>query len=183
MTAEIDRLIMKVYETNLMKKDAEIKALQSQMNPHFLFNTLGTIESLAAMQGDSRNIRMICRSLAQMLRHNISGASFSTLGEEVLQIEQNLFIQKIRYGSRLEYEIKVEAGLENMRIPKLLFQPIVENGITHGIEGLRRGGELIYVRSYVLRDFIISWILDLAVMLGGAFFVYSQLKDIMLQHK
>ncbi len=142
MTLEIDRLIRKVYEAELKKKDAEIKALQSQINPHFLYNTLGSIESLAAVQGDNKRIRDICHSLAQMMRYNVNGGSFSTLGEEIQQIKQYLMIQQIRYESRLAYDIRVEPELETMRIPKLLFQPIVENSIIHGIEGLRRGGKI-----------------------------------------
>ncbi|WP_256761906.1 sensor histidine kinase [Cohnella sp. WQ 127256] len=142
MAMEIDRLIKKVYETELNKKDAEIKALQSQINPHFLYNTLGTIESLAAVQGEDKSIQEICHSLAQMMRYNVNGGSFSTFAEEIQQIKQYLKIQQIRYGARLQYEIEVESALESVRIPKLLFQPIVENSIIHGIEGLRRGGQI-----------------------------------------
>ncbi|QGQ95945.1 sensor histidine kinase [Paenibacillus psychroresistens] len=157
MTREIDRLIVKVYETELKKKDAEIKALQSQINPHFLYNTLGTIESLAAIQGDNKSIRDICHSLAQMMRYNVNGGSFSTLGEEIQQIKQYLMIQQIRYESRLTYDIWLEPELESMRIPKLLFQPIVENSIIHGIEGLRRGGQIwIKVVSLNEHDVVIS---------------------------
>ena len=64
MANEINRLVVKVYETELVKKDAEIKALQSQINPHFLYNTLGTIDSLATMHDDQR-ISVISRSLAE----------------------------------------------------------------------------------------------------------------------
>ncbi|MDQ0897811.1 MULTISPECIES: sensor histidine kinase [unclassified Paenibacillus] len=142
MTHRINHLVVQVYETELLKKDAEIKALQSQMNPHFLYNTLGTIESLAPVQGEGQMISVMCRSLAQMLRYNINGASFSTLGEEIEQLEVYLSIQKIRYETRLEYNIIVDPELTKMRIPKLLFQPIVENSIIHGIERSRKGGTI-----------------------------------------
>ena len=142
MTHRINHLVVQVYETELLKKDAEIKALQSQMNPHFLYNTLGTIESLAPVQGEGQMISVMCRSLAQMLRYNINGASFSTLGEEIEQLEVYLSIQKIRYETRLEYTIIVDPELTKMRIPKLLFQPIVENSIIHGIERSRKGGTI-----------------------------------------
>ncbi|MDG0812789.1 histidine kinase [Cohnella rhizosphaerae] len=79
MAKEINRLIMKVYESEIIKKNAEIKSLQSQINPHFLYNTLGIIDSLSAIDGDAR-ISFISRSLAKMFRYNISGEDISTMG-------------------------------------------------------------------------------------------------------
>ncbi|QHT61330.1 sensor histidine kinase [Paenibacillus lycopersici] len=142
MASEIHSLIRQVYESELKKKDAEIKALQLQMNPHFLYNTLGTIESLASIPGSEEMIGDICRSISSMLRYNISGGRYASIGEEMKQIRQYLSIQKIRFGSRLEYELRVDEQLSSVSIPKLLFQPIVENSIIHGIEGMRRGGKV-----------------------------------------
>ncbi|CAM4217982.1 two-component system sensor histidine kinase YesM [Paenibacillus endophyticus] len=139
MAREIDRLIVKVYETELVKKNAEIKALQSQINPHFLYNTLGIIDSLSTMDGDGR-VSMISRSLAKMFRHNISGQPVSTLEAEMTQIRLYLSIQKIRFDARLDYSIYLEPGLEDVPIPKLLFQPLVENSILHGIGPSVEGG-------------------------------------------
>ncbi|QHW33738.1 sensor histidine kinase [Paenibacillus rhizovicinus] len=140
MVSETDSLIRQVYESELKKKDAEIKALQLQMNPHFLYNTLGTIESLASIPGSERMISDICRSISSMLRYNINGGRYAAIEEEMKQIRQYLSIQKIRFGRRLDYELNVDPKLSSVSIPKLLFQPIVENSIIHGIEGLRRGG-------------------------------------------
>ncbi|MDF2836520.1 MAG: sensor histidine kinase [Paenibacillus sp.] len=139
MAKEINRLIMKVYETELVKKDAEIKALQSQINPHFLYNTLGIIDSLSSMDGDGR-VSAISRSLAKMFRYNISGQAISTLEAEIAQIRLYLSIQKIRFDARLDYSIYLEPGLETVPIPKLLFQPLVENSILHGIGPCVEGG-------------------------------------------
>lgn len=139
MAKEINRLIMKVYETEIVKKNAEIKALQSQINPHFLYNTLGIIDSLSTMDGDGR-VSMISRSLAKMFRYNISGQPISTLEAEIAQIRLYLSIQKIRFDARLDYSIYLEPGLEEVPIPKLLFQPLVENSIIHGIGPSVEGG-------------------------------------------
>lgn len=139
MAKEINRLIMKVYETEIIKKNAEIKALQSQINPHFLYNTLGIIDSLATMDGDGR-ISLISRSLAKMFRYNISGQPISTLEAEMAQTRLYLSIQKIRFDARLDYSIYLEPGLEDVPIPKLLFQPLVENSIIHGIGPSVEGG-------------------------------------------
>lgn len=139
MAVEMNRLVKKVYETEIVKKNAEIKALQSQINPHFLYNTLGIIDSLSAMDGDGR-VSMISRSLAKMFRYNISGVDISTLEKEVQQIRMYLSIQKIRFDTRLNYSIYLEPGLEEISIPKLLFQPLVENSVNHGISRSVEGG-------------------------------------------
>ncbi|MBW7457979.1 sensor histidine kinase [Paenibacillus sepulcri] len=148
MAREINRLIMKVYETELVKKNAEIKSLQSQINPHFLYNTLGVIDSLSSMGGNER-VSIISRSLAKMFRYNISGNDISNLGAEIQQIRLYLSIQKIRFDSRLDYSIYLEPGLEDIPIPKLLFQPLVENGVLHGISRTIEGGT---IRVEVARD-------------------------------
>ncbi|KRE48758.1 cache domain-containing sensor histidine kinase [Paenibacillus sp. Soil522] len=173
MANEINRLVVKVYETELVKKDAEIKALQSQINPHFLYNTLGTIDSLASLHED-RRISIISLSLAKMFRYNISGGNMSTLWAEIQQIELYLSIQKIRYESRLDYSIDIEPGLEQMRLPKLLFQPLVENSIIHGIENMPSGGCIrIQVASIDERD------VEIRVWNNGEAIQESKLQKIM----
>jgi two-component system sensor histidine kinase YesM len=132
MAREINRLIMKVYETELVKKNAEIKTLQSQINPHFLYNTLGIIDSLSSMEGDGR--------VSLISRYNISGEDISTLEAEMQQIRLYLSIQKIRFDSRFDYSIYLEPGLEAIPIPKMLFQPLVENSVLHGISHSVGGG-------------------------------------------
>lgn len=172
MANEINRLVVKVYETELVKKDAEIKALQSQINPHFLYNTLGTIDSLATVHDDQR-ISVISRSLARMFRYNISGGNMSSLEAEIQQIEMYLSIQKIRYDSRLNYSIHIEPGLENMMIPKLLFQPLVENSVIHGIENMQAGGIIrIRIVSIHERD------VEIRVWNNGQAIPESKLKEI-----
>ncbi|MFR9708099.1 sensor histidine kinase [Paenibacillus sp. MB22_1] len=139
MTREINRLISKVYESEIVKKNAEIKSLQSQINPHFLYNTLGIIDSIASVNGDDR-VSTISRSLAKMFRYNINGNDVSNLAAEFQQIRLYLSIQKIRFDSRLDYSIYLEPGLEKVPVPKLLFQPLVENSVNHGISPSIEGG-------------------------------------------
>ncbi|HEY0828166.1 MAG TPA: histidine kinase, partial [Bacilli bacterium] len=133
MTREIKRLIAKIYETELIKKDAEIKALQSQINPHFLYNTLSTLDSLVALHGDAR-IGLISRGLGEMFRYSISGSGFATVDDEINHVKLYLSIQQVRYEDRLNFSIEVEPGLGEVPMPKLLLQPIVENAVKHGIE-------------------------------------------------
>ncbi|MFD0710662.1 sensor histidine kinase [Paenibacillus sp. GCM10027626] len=133
MTTEIRALITKVYETELLKKEAELKALQSQINPHFLYNTLGTIDSMASINGEPR-IGYICRALGGMLRYNLNGGSTATIQEEVTHLEQYLSIYRLRFASQFQYTIEVEERLKQLTVPKFLLQPLVENAIIHGLE-------------------------------------------------
>jgi two-component system sensor histidine kinase YesM len=133
MTAEISSLISKVYETELLKKEAEIKALQTQINPHFLYNTLSTIDSISSIDGDER-VSFICIALGSMLRYNLNGGSLATVQEEITHLNQYLSIYQIRFANQFAYEIEVEPGIEDIIIPKFLIQPLVENAIIHGLE-------------------------------------------------
>ena len=136
MAREIRSLIAKVYETELLKKEAEILALQSQINPHFLYNALGTIDSMAAIHNDPR-ISVISSGLASMFRYSVSGGQTADAAEEIRQIELYLAIQQVRYGDRLSCSVELEPELAGVRMPKLLLQPIVENAFVHGIERKR----------------------------------------------
>ncbi|WP_168123469.1 sensor histidine kinase [Paenibacillus sp. HB172176] len=141
MASEINSLIVKVYETDLVKKDAEIRALQSQINPHFLYNTLGIIDSLATLHEDER-ISLVSSSLAKMFRYSVSAGHMSPLHAEFNQIETYLAIQQIRFMDRLSYSVHVDKEMRNVLVPKLLFQPLVENSILHGIDQSVDGAEI-----------------------------------------
>ncbi|WP_308635845.1 cache domain-containing sensor histidine kinase [Paenibacillus silvisoli] len=133
MTSEISTLISKVYETELLKKEAEIKALQSQINPHFLYNTLSTIDSISSIHGDER-ISYICMALGKMLRYNLNGGSIATIKEEMDHLNQYLSIYKIRFPEKFHFEIMTDDQIESLILPKFLIQPLVENAIIHGLE-------------------------------------------------
>ncbi len=147
MVSEIDHLVDKIYEVELLRKDAEIQALQLQINPHFLYNALEMIDSVASIEGQEL-ISRVAQSLASMFRYNISGEQFSTLNEEIEQIRLYLQIQKFRYEDRFGYAIDMDPSLANTMLPKLILQPLVENAIKHGIENQLSDGYLsIAVRS------------------------------------
>jgi len=150
MAAEIKALIVRVYEADLVKKDAEIRSLQSQINPHFLYNTLGIIDSLATLQEDER-ISLISRSLAKMFRYSISAGRLFTLQAEMRQIELYLYIQQQRFSDRLHYSIEIDDDIYDIRVPKLLFQPIVENIFIHAFDGMTTQGE-IRIRAWRVSD-------------------------------
>ncbi|BBH24557.1 sensor histidine kinase YesM [Paenibacillus baekrokdamisoli] len=159
MIREIDSLVEKNYEAELLKKDAEWIALQAQINPHFLYNALGTIDAIAAIDGNEQ-ISFISQSLGGMFRYNISGGQYATLREEVHQVRLYLSIQQIRYEDRFTYTFDIEPDLEQIKLPKLILQPIIENTFKHGIEQLRRGGMITIMAKSLDREWVFIQISD-----------------------
>ena len=142
MTDRIDVLIKKNKEEQENFRKAEMKALQAQITPHFLYNTFDTIIWLAEEE-DTERVVQITKAFSEFLRISLSrGHEWITVQQEVDHIKNYLTIQKIRYNDILNYEIYVDEALANTRIIKLLLQPLVENAIYHGIKNKRGRGHL-----------------------------------------
>lgn len=115
-------------------KESQIQALQSQINPHFLYNTLDCINWKAQMDGNKEVAEMI-RILGKFFRSNIEvKGEFTTLKEEIENVELYISLSKLRFGSRLHCYIDISEELYPCHIIKLLLQPLVENSIKHGLE-------------------------------------------------
>lgn len=158
---EIGVTAAKKEKTELEKslKEMELKALQNQINPHFLFNTLNTIEMLAMMEG-AKQTPIIVHSLAQLFRHNLfSGSCMVTVRQEMDSVDSYLNIQKFRFGSRLKVTKRISSNLLDCKIPVLTLQPLVENAIIHGIEPLEKNGLLI-LEGFSEKDNIIFQVTD-----------------------
>lgn len=142
MVSKINSLIETVYETRLLQKESEYEALQAQINPHFLYNTLDTICWQAKLQ-NNEDIFRTTYSLASLLRASVGNqAPFVTVKEEISYIQDYLNIQKARFRDNVEISIAVAPELETMQVPKLILQPVVENAFIHGLEKKRRKGKL-----------------------------------------
>lgn len=140
MLNQINRLINEKYKMKLVCREAQLKALQAQINPHFLYNTLQTIGSMAYEEG-IEDLEQAAKALSDMLRYSIkSGGDIVTVGDEIKNVKDYLYIQKLRYEDKLDYHIKLSDEIYSIRIPKLIFQPIVENSVVHGIEPLKKPG-------------------------------------------
>lgn len=141
MIYQIQRLLSEVYQERLraerltiQQKDAEFKMLASQINPHFLYNTLETVRMRARRSGQ-RDIEEIVQMLAKIMRSTLqAGGSEIALHSEVELVEHYLKIQQYRFGERIRYSIYVEEGLRELQILPLIMQPVVENSIIHGLE-------------------------------------------------
>lgn len=141
MTETIRNLIDEVYLADIQKKDLELKqqqaqlhALHSQINPHFLFNTLESVRMRSLIKGEKETARMV-HHMAKMFRKSISWNQHDvTVKEELELIESFLQIQKYRFGEKLHYRIEVDPSTLMYRIPKMVILPFVENASIHGIE-------------------------------------------------
>ncbi len=123
-------------------REAELKALQSQVNPHFLFNTLNTIARLALLENAPRTQEVVY-ALSDLLRNNLRNIDeMVTVGEEVQYINNYLLIQKMRFGDRIQTAISIPEELLEQKIPVMTLQPLVENAIIHGLEPKRDGGNI-----------------------------------------
>jgi two-component system sensor histidine kinase YesM len=135
----------KVKEQENLKK-AELRTLQAQINPHFLYNTLDTIIWMAESKKTTQ-VKEIVQALSAFFRISLSkGRDWITIGEEIERTQNYLIIQKMRYHDILDYKIEVDDGVANYTVLKLILQPLVENAIYHGIKNKRNGG-VIYIRA------------------------------------
>ncbi|MFC3748131.1 sensor histidine kinase [Paenibacillus sp. GCM10012306] len=147
MVQRIKSLINDVYASTLKQREAELKTLQAQIRPHFLYNTLNTICWEAEKKGDKEIADMVY-SLSQVFRLSLNdGRDTFTLEQEMELVTNYLFLQKNRFRDRFQFEISLEDSLEGYIVPKLLLQPLAENAVIHGIEPLSGSG-LIAVRAY-----------------------------------
>jgi two-component system sensor histidine kinase YesM len=137
-----------VYEIRLKEMDSEFRALQSQINPHFLYNTLESINCLAQIK-DEKEISEMIRGLARMFRYTRDNTKAITLADELNHVRDYIFLQALRYEDKFTIEYAVPDELLGLRVIKLMLQPLVENAIHHGIEKISGKG---FIRISARRD-------------------------------
>ena len=134
-------------------REYEIKALHSQINPHFLYNTLDTIIWMAEFK-DEKKVIAITKALANFFRISLSnGNEMILLKDEIKHVQEYLFIQKQRYEDKLSYSFHIDETLLSAEVPKIIIQPVVENSIYHGIKNIPGNG-LIEIDVYKKDDSI-----------------------------
>lgn len=141
LTGHIFQMQNTLYEEEICKKEAELSALQSQINPHFLYNTLECIWSIAYANGNME-IVSISTSMAKIFRYSISGGNLSSVQAEIDCIRDYMNIMDIRYMDKFSTSIEVDASLMEKPILKMILQPIVENAVYHGLEPMEDPGVL-----------------------------------------
>ncbi|MEH7107423.1 sensor histidine kinase [Bacillus sp. JJ1764] len=145
MRANLRQLVMEIKqksELDKLLKELELKSLQNQINPHFLFNTLNTVSKMAYLEDADQTSRLIV-AVAAILRYNLGDFNrASTLQEEVRIVEEYFFIQQTRFGERIQFITEIEKECLDIEIPRLILQPLIENAFIHGVESYEEKGEI-----------------------------------------
>ncbi|GMQ58558.1 sensor histidine kinase [Vallitalea sediminicola] len=149
MMYEIDDLVSREYKAIIEKQKAEYHALQSQIQPHFLFNTLNGLIGLNRL-GERKKVEETIINLTGMMRYILNQQDTSSLEEEFRLLERYCSLQKVRFGERINYRLELQSELRDIQVPKLLLQPLVENAIIHGLEPMQESGKL-QVKAFIIK--------------------------------
>jgi two-component system, sensor histidine kinase YesM len=142
MMNTINELMVESRQAVLKQKESEIRVLEAQINPHFLYNTLDSINWLA-IEKEEHQISEMLKSLAQILRYSIKDSNkMVTINEELNWMKKYIFLQQYRFNDSFTCDVQYDDHVINKRIYKLLIQPFIENSIIHGFSGISKGGKL-----------------------------------------
>lgn len=159
MAAEIKKLLEDIRDNEMQKRKSEMDFLRAQINPHFLYNTLFSIQCMIELKKNDQAVLMMA-AFIDLLKKTLSvDTDFITLKEEFESTEKYLALQQIRYGDKVHYECEMGAETEQCLVPALIIQPIVENAIFHGIEAKEEAG-LIIVESVVSEGALLITVSD-----------------------
>lgn len=150
MARNIKSLIQEVYERQLSERETELTALQAQLNPHFLHNTLDTIYWKTYLEGDMETAKLVV-SLSDMLRYALEPVeTHTTLKEEITQTRNYLMIQSTRFGEGLDTMVHADEDILEEPVPRLILQPLVENAFVHGFAD-KTDGKMLIIRATRIR--------------------------------
>jgi signal transduction histidine kinase len=146
-------------ELDKLLKELELRSLQNQINPHFLFNTLNTVSKMAYLEEAEQTSRLI-EAVAAILRYNLSDFDkASTLRDEVRIVKEYFYIQQTRFGERITFITDIEDDCLDIEIPSLILQPLIENAFIHGVESYEEDG-IIRLRIYLNNDRVNVEVID-----------------------
>ena len=144
MLDQIEGLIAREYENKLLLNHAQYQALQAQINPHFLYNTLDTMGSIAEIDGCDQ-VSALCQSLAELFRYSLNMKKpFSTVSQEMVHLKNYIYIMNIRMQNQIQYTFDINDTILNDELPRISIQPLVENAINHGLKNYK-GEKKIYI--------------------------------------
>ena len=147
----------RLYESELAKKQSELEYLHSQINPHFLFNTLESIKG-RALEEEAGNTFQMINSLGKMFRYCVRYGNVVSLHEEINIINSYMFLQKSRFGSKLNYICNMEEDMYEASIPKMILQPLIENAVVHGIE--EKGAVTVWLEGEMNNGILCFYVRD-----------------------
>lgn len=175
MTVNLQEYIEQKYVWAIRQQKAEYMALQSQINPHFLYNTLNGFVALNRM-GEKRKLEQSIIKLTHLFRYTCTQADVTTLAQEVQFLSEYLELEKMKYEDRLEFIFWMDEACKSLKIPKLLLQPIVENSIIHGM-GDRTGAIMITLVAQKIKVSGIGSVLLVDIRDNGVGFQVKEQKE------
>lgn len=158
MLNSIEQYVDDIYKLEIKQQEAHMRALQAQINPHFLYNTLEYIR-MYALSKEQDELADVVYAFSTLLRNNISPAKVTTLKEELDFCEKYVYLYQMRYPNRIAYHFTIADELANLVIPKFVIQPIIENYFKHGIDFMRKNN-VISIKVYQADELICIEIRD-----------------------
>lgn len=159
MLDQMEQLLVKEYMTKLSLQKAQYNALQAQINPHFLYNTLESMSSIAQISGCDQ-VSDLSESLARIFRYTLDMSSnYSTVEKELIHLKNYIQVMDVRMPHEIQYNYEIEESALSWKIPKLTLQPIVENAINHGVRGVRHE-KIISISVRLEEDILIICVSD-----------------------
>ncbi len=147
MLDSIENLIGQQYQYQLLVNKAQYQALQAQINPHFLYNTLDTMSSIASIQNCDL-VSDLCQSLSSLFRYSLDMKnSYATVSREITHLKNYIFVMNVRMRQEIRYHFDIDEDALLYSVPKLSIQPLVENAINHGLKN-KRGEKNIYIKIW-----------------------------------
>ncbi|BCA84646.1 two-component sensor histidine kinase [Enterococcus saigonensis] len=154
MVASLDQYIKDNYELEIKQRDAHMQALQSQINPHFLYNTLEYIR-MYALSKQQKELADVVYAFSALLRNNTTQEKTTTLKKELSFCEKYVYLYQMRYPDRVAYNFVIAPELENLIIPKFTIQPLIENYFVHGIDYTRNDNAISVKANFIAEDIVI----------------------------
>ena len=142
MNQEIQESQRRMYEAEIAKKQLQVLAYRNQINPHFLFNSLNAGAQLAMME-DAEKTGIFVEKMADFFRYNVKkGEEDATLEEELEAVDNYIYILNVRFAGDIHFTKEVDVNIENVRVPSMILQPVVENAVNHGIRDIEWEGRI-----------------------------------------
>jgi sensor histidine kinase YesM len=166
MLDRIQILIAEEYQAELLKRQAEYKALQAQVNPHFLYNSLDTMSALATARG-CPEVGTLCRALSNIFRYSIDmKEDLSTVRNEIVNVKNYMYVMNARMGGGVELDIRIDGDILGEKVPRLSLQPLVENALIHGLKD-KRGEKTLAIEGGAKEGGILLSVVDNGVGMDG----------------
>lgn len=167
MLDQIEDLLVREYETKLLLNRAEYNALQAQINPHFLYNTLDTMSSIAQIR-HCEEVSHLCQSLSNIFRYSLDMKNpFSTVAKEIVHLKNYIYIMNVRMQDNVIYDFDIDDEVLKCTVPRICIQPLVENALNHGLRNVR-GEKRIVIRAKEEGDVLMISVEDNGVGLDHA---------------